>query len=277
MIAPKRIQRAYDHRLRQFVFTTGDTAHALRIGVPRSTATDWLRPRDQPVISFLPNEQQLESLENELTRLRLQVAKLRHLPRLLFLILRMSGFSFQSFRIPSSDEKSRLIRQIGNSSNVIPLGRLLNVIGLSRSRFHAWKDSDACELADKSSCPRSFPSQLTGSEFDAIRSMVTSSEYRHLSTGAIARFARKVGRVFAAPATWYRLVRRHNWSRPRVRVHPTKPKIGIRATKPNQIWHVDTSLLRLLDGSRVAHPTFRSRATDAELNHHWLRSQRRPR
>jgi hypothetical protein len=47
MIAPKRVQQAYDHRLRQFVCTTGDTDHALRIGVPRSTANGWLQPRAQ--------------------------------------------------------------------------------------------------------------------------------------------------------------------------------------------------------------------------------------
>jgi transposase InsO family protein len=34
-------------------------------------------------------------------------------------------------------------------------------------------------------------------------------------------------------------------------VHPAKPKIGIRASKPNEIWHVDTTLIRLLDGTRA--------------------------
>jgi transposase InsO family protein len=34
-------------------------------------------------------------------------------------------------------------------------------------------------------------------------------------------------------------------------VHPAKPKIGIRAAKPNEIWHVDTTLIRLLDGTRA--------------------------
>jgi len=57
--------------------------------------------------------------------------------------------------------------------------------------------------------------------------------------------------VFASPTTWYRLVRDHEWRRPRQRVHPAKPKVGIRASRPNEIWHVDTTLIRLLDGSRA--------------------------
>jgi transposase InsO family protein len=34
-------------------------------------------------------------------------------------------------------------------------------------------------------------------------------------------------------------------------VYPPKPRVGIRAWEPNGIWHVDTSVLRLLDGSHA--------------------------
>ncbi len=81
--------------------------------------------------------------------------------------------------------------------------------------------------------------------------MVTGDEYRHVSTGTLARLAQRLGRVFASPTTWYRLVRAHKWRRPRQRVHPAKPTIGIRATRANEIWHVDTTLVRLLDGSKA--------------------------
>ena len=72
-----------------------------------------------------------------------------------------------------------------------------------------------------------------------------------LPTGTLARLAQRLGRVFASPTTWYRLVRAHKWRRPRQRVHPAKPTIGIRAIGPNEIWHVDTTLIRLLDGSKA--------------------------
>ena len=102
-----------------------------------------------------------------------------------------------------------------------------------------------------SCCPKSFPQQLTLEESLAIRNMVTADEYRHVPTGTLARLAQRLGQVFASPTTWYRLVRAHNWRRPRQRVHPAKPTVGIRATRPNEIWHVDTTLIRLLDGSKA--------------------------
>ena len=63
--------------------------------------------------------------------------------------------------------------------------------------------------------------------------------------------AQRLGKVFVSPTTWYRFVRLDKWRRPRGRIHPSKPNIGIRASGPNQIWHVDTTLIRLLDGSRA--------------------------
>ncbi len=81
--------------------------------------------------------------------------------------------------------------------------------------------------------------------------MVTSDEYRHVPTGTLALLAQRLGRVFASPTTWYRLVSRHKWRRPRRRVHPAKPKVGIRASRPNEIWHVDMTLIGLLDGTRA--------------------------
>ena len=81
--------------------------------------------------------------------------------------------------------------------------------------------------------------------------MVTSPEYRHVPTGTLAILAQRLGRVWASPSTWYRLVRQHGWRRPRLRVHPAKPKTGLRTTRANEMWHIDTTVIRLLDGTRA--------------------------
>ena len=81
--------------------------------------------------------------------------------------------------------------------------------------------------------------------------MVTSPEYRHVPTGTLAVLAQRLGTVWASASTWYRLVRRYGWRRPRLRVHPAKPKIGLRTTRPDEMWHIDTTVIRLLDGTRA--------------------------
>jgi transposase InsO family protein len=81
--------------------------------------------------------------------------------------------------------------------------------------------------------------------------MVTSPEYRHVPTDTLAVLAQRLGKVWASPSTWYRLVRQKGWRRPRLRVHPVKPKIGLRTTRADEMWHIDTTVIRLLDGTRA--------------------------
>jgi putative transposase len=34
-------------------------------------------------------------------------------------------------------------------------------------------------------------------------------------------------------------------------VHPAKPNVGLRTTAPDEMWHIDTTVIRLLDGTRA--------------------------
>jgi transposase InsO family protein len=106
-------------------------------------------------------------------------------------------------------------------------------------------------LDDQSSCPRISPFRLTPSEVRAIKDLVTSPEYRHVPTGTLAVLAQRLGKVWASPSTWYRLERQNGWRRPRLRVHPAKPQVGIRTTRADEMWHIDTTVIRLLDGTRA--------------------------
>jgi 60 kDa SS-A/Ro ribonucleoprotein len=64
--------------------------------------------------------------------------------------------------------------------------------------------------------------------------MLESHDYRHLSIGAIARLAARQGTVYACSSTWYRAIQAGNWNRPRKRIYPAKPCVGLRATEPNE-------------------------------------------
>jgi transposase InsO family protein len=81
--------------------------------------------------------------------------------------------------------------------------------------------------------------------------MVTSPEYRHVPTGTLAVLAQRLGTVSASSSTWYRFVRQYGWRRPRLHVHPAKPKVGLRTTAADEMWHIDTTDIRLLDGTRA--------------------------
>jgi len=59
------------------------------------------------------------------------------------------------------------------------------------------------------------------------------------------------GRLEYWRSTGYRLVRKFGWRGPRLRLHPAKPKVGLRTTRADEMWHIDTTVIRLLDGTRA--------------------------
>jgi putative transposase len=191
-------------------------------------------------------------LRQEVLKLRRRVRKLSALLRLALALLRTSGFRLTGERLPDGRAKTRILRAVDRARDYVPLRSVLRFLRLSPSRFHAWhRRQRVCTLDDRSSCPRTSPSRLTPFEIRAIEDMVTSPDYRHVPTGTLAVLAQRLGKVWASPSTWYRLVRQNGWRRPRLRVHPAKPKIGLRTTRPNEMWHIDTTVIRLLDGTRA--------------------------
>jgi transposase InsO family protein len=220
--------------------------------IPRSTSAGWLRGEFRPALgadSFSRTEVELYA---ENAKLKRRVLVLGTVVRLLLVLVRISGCRLTGDRLPDGKAKTEVLTAITAGQKALPLKSVLRILGLSPSRYHAWRRLEsACQLADRPSCPKMHPGQLTAQETATVKEMVTSADYRHMPTSTLAVYAQRVGKVFASASTWLRLVRAHGWRRPRARVYPSKPKVGIRAKKPNEIWHLDVTVLRLLNGTKL--------------------------
>ena len=219
--------------------------------MPPSTARGWVKATKAEVVTIDLVEMNILQLQQEVLALRKRITRLIALLRLVMVLMKIAGFSLANARIPDEAEKHKLLRAIGRARSVLPLRIVLGVLRRSHSRYHSWKREEECRLEDMPFCPRVSPHQLATAEIATIKEMVISEEYRHVPTGTLALLAQRLGKVFASRCTWYRLVRLYRWRRPRKRVHPSKPKVGIRASQPNEIWHVNTTVVRLLDASHA--------------------------
>jgi hypothetical protein len=259
-MSARRARRSYDHRLIELVRETGDPTIATRLGVPRSTAAGWLRRAPAAVVAATTTDATIVELQVRVARLERRMRRLMSFLRILLALLRIVKPDLAYLRVPQAADKARLLRAVDRSRDVLGLRRVLRIVGLSPSRLAAWQRAAvACELDDASSCPRSSPQRLTFDEVSAVREMTTSPEFRHVPTGRLAVLAQRLGRVVASPTTWYRLVRERGWRRPRLRVHPAAPREGIRATRPNEIWSIDTTHIPRIVAAisahfRAAHP-----------------------
>ena len=245
-------KRTYDHRVRNAIARTGNPSLFPELNIPRTTAQQWIREGDKEVVTthqFTKTDLELvvevESLKRELAQAKTKLA-------LLSVALMVSGFRLQYIRIASGELKEKMLDAVAKSIAVVSLKEALETIGLSMARYLSWsKRKIQCRLSDEVSCPKLTPTKITTKERRAICDLVTSKEYLHFSITSLALFAKRRGLVFASLTVWYRTVREFSLRRPRIRIYPQKPKVGIRAAAPNQIWHLDQSILRLKSRTKV--------------------------
>ncbi len=165
--------------------------------------------------------------------------------------LSVLGFQMQYVRVASSELKEKLLLAIKEANIHVPL-QCLEMIGLTSARYHSWvKRQIRCSLGALSSCPRLSPSKITRTEVNTIKDYVTVKEFCHFSISSLAWFAKREGNEMASASAWYRIVRDHKLRRSGERIYPPKSKIGIKASLPNQIWHLDMSVFRITSGPKV--------------------------
>jgi hypothetical protein len=224
----KTARNVYDPRVRELIRATGNPDLFPELNIPRSTISGWLRGDFKPAVGAEAVSQTEIELHARLAKLERRIQILVAVLRLLLALVRVSGCRLTGERLPTDKAKADILRAVDAARKTLPLRSAVRVLGLSLSRYHAWKQAErACDLADRPSCPKTFPGQLTGREVATIQDMVTAQEYRHVPTSTLAVLAQRLGRVFASASTWCRLVRTRGWRRPRTRVYPAKPKVGL--------------------------------------------------
>jgi transposase InsO family protein len=148
-----------------------------------------------------------------------------------------------------------LLHAIARAQPVLRQSDALRIAAIAPAAYQVWRKQPLACAAEPSThagnCPRARPRRLTATEVATIHDMATAEEYRHVSISRLAMLARRLGRVFASARTWHELVKRHGWRRPCRRVYPPKPKAGVRAAAPNELWHIDVTVVHLLDGGRA--------------------------
>lgn len=244
--------RRYDPRLKNLVIESGDIERFSRLGIPKSTLREWIKngPQDYFTLPELSMDTAELVIENQ--RLTTELEAIQAKQNLLLRTIRIFGFQIQFKRLPRASAKVEILAAIKAAHALLPLKACLDLIGLSAARYHGWiKRQVKCLLQDQPSCPRVSPTRLTAGEIQTIKELYTDKRYSHFSVLSLSLWAKRAGKVMASASSWSRIIREAGLKRNKVRVYPTKPRIGIRASAPFQILHIDVTILRLMDGTRA--------------------------
>jgi putative transposase len=244
--------QGHDPRLRYLVARSGDSSLFEDTDVPYFTRRNWVREgRSMNLEMTTLLDQKKADLIIQVLRLTAKCLAITASNRLLKAKIEVFGINTEWKRLPEGGKK-QLLTVIENARKVCSLKECLATIDISGSRFHNLvRRQKKCQLQDYNTCPKSSPNSLTSEETSAIRSLFYSKDYAYFSIRALALYALINGYVACSSSTWYRQIRLNEWQRPRTRVYPKHKKIGIRKDAPNKLYHLDVTIVKLIDGTKV--------------------------
>ncbi len=241
--------RSYDLDIKRQIIQARNPRLFPALNIPRNTALNWIRKGVNDVTVLPSHSESICRLKVKVLELEKTIERMRAMASFRDQVLSDSGCvpNWKGIRMLST--KLKILDSIGVQSTSLSLSDRLDAIGLSRKTYNLWLASRrVCHRIPEQRCLKRYPQSLTVDEIQTMKKLVTGPKYSHFSIRALSLFAQREKLLCCSRHTWYRYINQFQWKRCRI-VHPSKCKtIGIRATAPNEIWHVDTSQYKLQTG-----------------------------
>jgi putative transposase len=241
--------RKYSVIVKEEVARTRNVYLFPNLKIPRTTAQYWVR-RER--LTRRPSREEIESLYRKKSEfLLLELEKEKSLRQLVEEIRRIFPFDFQFKHLKSKTERAKVLAAIHECMKHHQLSRCLRAIGLPKSAYQRWLSEISFCKRTRGLCARRKAMQLTDLELATMKRFVTGKQYAHISVASLHLLAQRRGELFCAIDTWYKYIRCYEWKRPwRVKKFKIR-KEGVRAGRPNEIWHIDVSVVNIRPGFKL--------------------------
>lgn len=240
--------RKYSDVVKSEVAQTGNIYLFPDLKIPRTTAQYWVqKKRNYRPVSDIEIEsvfkKKSEFLESEL-------AKEKSMRLLLETVRKVFPYDFREKKLRSKIHRAQIVFAIRECNRHHKLSHCLDAIGLPKASYRSWS-ADPSVCGEKSPCTRRQAGQITQEELNIMKKFVTSRKYGHVSVASLQLLAQRTGELFCSLDTWYKYVNKFSWKRPWDSVKNEVKKIGIRAERPNQIWHLDVTVVNVRPGLKL--------------------------
>ena len=145
--------------------------------------------------------------------------------------------------------KITIIKTIDRVKDIIGQNRALKAFGISHQQYYAWKRNKRCRVLPDNPCRKVYHNQLTFNEVNVIKEYLVKPQYRHWSITAVYFQMLRDRAAFFGKSTFFNYVNRLHLQRSK----PEKGKYGegIRTDAPKRLLHMDVTIYRPLDHTKV--------------------------
>ncbi|RYY00959.1 MAG: hypothetical protein EOO53_20460 [Gammaproteobacteria bacterium] len=145
----------------------------------------------------------------------------------------------------------KIVRSVHYLREVFGLSMTLKRLRLSPPLYQQWNNREqfSCSGSINALCLRRHPGQLRGEEIQKMKTLLAAPKYQRWPISSIAAFGLRNNKVVVSLYSWYKYARLLNIPRPPIKAE--RKRIGLRATKPNEYLHIDTTFYPLSTGKKV--------------------------
>ncbi len=167
----------------------------------------------------------------------------------LFLLVQQVLMESKDFKDKLKARKEDVIKEIEKAREYLGLQRAIKMVGLTHQQYDAWKNKKSCALSPLNTCLKRYPNQIRSQGIAAIRRYLQDEQLQHWSMSSVY-FKMVRDKAFTGSMTsFYRYGKKLGVSRPRMK----KPQygVGLRAKRAKELFHMDVTIMKLSDYSKV--------------------------
>ncbi|OUR98447.1 hypothetical protein A9Q84_03275 [Halobacteriovorax marinus] len=238
--------KKYDDYIIEMIVKSGNPNLFPELSIPRSTAIYWINKSKKKItlkeINYnLALEENISVLEAQLRKEKSKVMFLKTI------LVKLTGFKDL---VRKKKNKEVIVDEILEFSKFLSKAELCRLLGLQDSTFHKFKiETKGCEKVNFKRCKIRSPNQLTFREQEKIFNLANDPKLSYMSIKGLQYHAFRKGILSCSYDSWRKYV--HEFRGKKKKIKEKKYKVGVRASRINEIWHMDITEFKLKGGGKA--------------------------
>lgn len=240
----------YPPEIKYIVAKIKDQGLCKDFGIPRKTAKHWIE-KGADENTQLSTEYSL--LLAKITQLQIQLEREKQLRRLFEKVKRIAPLNNELEKVVDPVKREKVINAIKDAKKHAPLIECLRIIGLTKSTYYRWTSEFSPKINALGGIIRKSSNQLTDQEIFKLKEILTAKKYLHFPIASLHYYMLRTRELICSMQTWYRYLKLlgiKRWNQ-LGRERMKNNEEGIRATYPNELWHIDVTQVKLKGGKKA--------------------------
>ncbi len=249
LIKTKFMKRSY-HTDLMIQYKLGMLDNSILKKIPSSTLHNW-KNRDVHQIFGLESSQDFEK-NKELIRTFMTSQKMQNVAKSMYTVYKTYNRIFDKLTDKSKifrDFREDIIETIEKVRDPLGFEDALKAFDISYNQFYAWKRRIKCRMHEKMFCRKLNPKQLTDREVKTISEYLQNPIYQHWNLSSIYYKILRDKSAYFCKTTFYKYAKKLNIERKAK--FKKLIKVGLRASSPKKTLHMDVTIYRAIDNTRI--------------------------